>query len=231
MGCRASSRVRIPPFPPSNPLIFNGFFGFWGPQLRINCGIRKTRVRDRPLLWTYFSHHPTAEFCVPTAEFLALKSMAQPVSLQFTTTMACPHLMKGASMKTLAILLLCASSAVLAQTTYTPNPFGGGGTFHGPGGTTTYTPNPFGGGGTYSGPSGTTTYTPNPFGGGGTFNGPGGTTTYTPNPFGGGGTFNAPGGTTTYTPNPFGGGGTFNGPSGTTTYTPNPFGGGGTYSR
>ncbi len=231
MGCRASSRVRIPPFPPSNPLIFNGFFGFWGSQLRFNCGIRKTRHRDCLLLWTYFSQPSTAEFCISTAEFLALTSMAQPVSLQLTTIMACPHLMKGASMKTLATLLLCASSAVLAQTTYTPNPFGGGGSFHGPGGTTTYTPNPFGGGGTYSGPSGTTTYTPNPFGGGGIFNGPGGTTTYTPNPFGGGGTFNGPGGTTTYTPNPFGGGGTFNGPSGTTTYTPNPFGGGGTFSR
>lgn len=49
-------------------------------------------------------------------------------------------------MKTLATLLLRASSAVLGQTTYTPNLFGGGGTFHGPGRTTTYTPNPFGGG-------------------------------------------------------------------------------------
>ena len=72
-------------------------------------------------------------------------------------------------MRSIAALLLCMTSAAYAQTTYTPNPFGGGGTFHGPGGTTTYTPNAFGGGGTFHGPSGTTTYTPNPFGGGGSF--------------------------------------------------------------
>jgi hypothetical protein len=72
-------------------------------------------------------------------------------------------------MKLLAFLLLGATSAVYAQTTYTPNAFGGGGTFNGPSGTTTYTPNAFGGGGTFNSPSGTTTYTPNAFGGGGTF--------------------------------------------------------------
>lgn len=53
-------------------------------------------------------------------------------------------------MKSLIVLLLGISSSVFAQTTYTPNPFGGGGTFHGPSGTTTYTPNPFCGGGTIS---------------------------------------------------------------------------------
>ncbi len=55
-------------------------------------------------------------------------------------------------MKNVAAVLLCITSAAYAQTTYTPNPFGGEGTFHGPGGTTTYTPNPFGGGGSFSRP-------------------------------------------------------------------------------
>ncbi len=50
-----AERVRIPPFPPSNPLIFNGFFGFWGSLLRFYCGIRKTWLRDCPHSWTYFS--------------------------------------------------------------------------------------------------------------------------------------------------------------------------------
>ena len=94
---------------------------------------------------------------------------AQPMNLHLTTTVACPNLLKGASMRTLVTLLLCASSAAFAQTTYTPNPFGGGGTFRELGGTTTYTANPIGGGGTFNGPSSTTTYTPNPFGGGGTY--------------------------------------------------------------
>jgi hypothetical protein len=33
--------------PPSNPLIFNGFFGFWGSPVRNECSIRSNSVAER----------------------------------------------------------------------------------------------------------------------------------------------------------------------------------------
>ncbi|MEN9759680.1 MAG: hypothetical protein RL676_830, partial [Pseudomonadota bacterium] len=36
------------PFPPDNPLILNGFFGFWGSLVRNWCAIRSNRGAESP---------------------------------------------------------------------------------------------------------------------------------------------------------------------------------------